>query len=193
MRIVGGAYRGRPLAAPAARDGGKDVRPTSDRARQAVFNILEHGLDGAAGLAGASVLDLFAGSGALGLEALSRGAAHVTFVEIDGGALKCIRRNSGAMGAARAATLLKLDAARLPPPPLAARAPCAVAFLDPPYNSGLAAPALGGLAAKGWIGPGSVCVVEVAAKEDLTPPVGFAEIDARTYGAARVVFLGFEG
>lgn len=189
MRIVGGATRGRRLAAPE----GKGARPTSDRARQALFNILEHGLDGAAALTGASVVDLFAGSGALGLEALSRGAAHATFVETDALALKCIRRNTGAMGAARSVTLLKLDAARLPPPPLAARAPCALAFLDPPYNSGLAVPALGGLAAKGWIGPGSVCVVEVAAREDLAPPVGFAEIDGRTYGAARVVFLRFEG
>ncbi len=187
MRIVGGAYRGRPLSPPE----GNDVRPTSDRAREAIFNILEHGLDGGVALTDASVIDLFAGSGALGLEALSRGAAHATFVETDPVALKCIRANSGAVGAARMVTLLKLDATRLPPPPLATRVPCAVAFLDPPYNSGSAIPALGGLAAKGWIGPGSVCVVEVAAKEDLAPPPGFQEIDARTYGAARVVFLRF--
>jgi len=187
MRIVGGTYRGRPLAVPE----GPGVRPTSDRAREAVFNILEHGLNGSVTLADSSVVDVFAGSGALGLEALSRGAAHATFIDTHPPALKCIRRNAGTIGAGRAVTLLKLDAVRLPPPPLAAQAPCNLAFLDPPYESGLAPQVLLSLARKGWLGPQSLCVVELAAKEDFTPPEGFEEVDQRTYGAARIVFLRY--
>jgi len=188
MRIVGGKHRGRPLRAME----GKDVRPTSDRAREAVFNILEHGIDWP-GLAGASVIDLFAGTGAYGLEALSRGAAHVTFIDADRNVLGLARKNAGGLGEGRNITPLRLDAARLPPPPLAAKAPCAIVFCDPPYNSGLATPALLGLAKKGWIGAGAVAVVEVAAKEDFDPPQGFTVLDDRTYGAARVLFLDFCG
>lgn len=184
MRIVGGRHRGRPLKAP----GGRDLRPTSDRAREAVFNILGHGAAGI-DLDGASVLDAFAGTGALGLEALSRGAGHATFIDSDAQALGVVRKNVAALGEWRKATLLKVDATRVPPPPLAAQAPCALVFLDPPYGSGAAAPALAALAARGWVGDGAVCVAEVAAKEPLDPPPGFAVLDERIYGAARVVFL----
>jgi 16S rRNA (guanine966-N2)-methyltransferase len=184
MRIVGGRHRGRPLRAP----GGRDSRPTSDRAREAIFNILAHGMEDFE-LDGASVVDVFAGTGALGLEALSRGAAHATFIDDDGRAMGCVRGNAAALGERGAVTLLTLDAARLPPPPLAARAPCALAFLDPPYGAGLAAAALEGLAGRGWIAPGAVCVVELAAPEPFTPPPAFEAVDERTYGPARVVFL----
>ena len=184
MRIVGGRHRGRPLRAP----GGRDSRPTSDRAREAIFNILAHGMEDFR-LDGASVVDVFAGTGALGLEALSRGAAHATFIDDDGRAMGSVRGNAAALGERGAVTLLTLDAARLPPPPLAARAPCALAFLDPPYGAGLAAPALEGLAARGWIAPGAVCVVELAAREPFAPPHAFKAVDERTYGPARVVFL----
>lgn len=186
MRIVGGRFRGRSLRAPA----GRDVRPTADRTREAVFNILAHGAPGV-DFDGASVLDVFAGTGALGLEALSRGAGHVTFIDSDAGALRAIRRNAATLGAWRQVALLKLDATRAPPPPLAAEAPCTLAFLDPPYESGDAAPALAGLAARGWIAAAAVCVVEVAAQEPLAPPPGFTVLDERTYGAARVVFLRY--
>ncbi len=184
MRIVGGRHRGRPLRAP----GGRDLRPTSDRAREAIFNILAHGMEDFQ-LDGASVLDVFAGSGALGLEALSRGAAHATFIDNDAAAMRSVRGNAAALGERRAVTLLTLDAARLPPPPRAARTPCALAFLDPPYGSGLAAPALGGLAVQGWIAAGAVCVVELEAREAFAPPHAFQAVDERTYGPARVVFL----
>ena len=184
MRIVGGRLKGRRLDAPK----GGDIRPTSDRMRQAVFNILEHAF-GDYELTGAVVLDLFAGTGALGLEALSRGAAHATFVDDDPHALSSVKGNASALGVWRQATLLKVDAARLPPPPLAARAPCRLAFLDPPYKSGLAAPALAGLAARGWIGEGALCVAEWAAGEPFRPPAGFAAVDERTYGSGRVAFL----
>lgn len=184
MRIVGGKHRGRPLKAPK----GRGVRPTSDRTREAVFNILEHGIDGP-GLAGAAIADVFAGAGALGLEALSRGAARAVFIDNDPQALSWCRANAGSLGEGRNATFLKLDACRLPPPPLVAGAPCAYVFLDPPYGSGLAAAALGALAEKGWIGAGSVCIAETAASEPLAAPQGFEVVDERTYGAARVTFL----
>ncbi len=187
MRIVGGRHRGRKLAAPR----GTDVRPTSDRARESLFNVLAHGLD--VEWDGLSVLDVFAGTGALGLEALSRGAAHATFIDRDRGVLHGIRRNGAALGEWRNIALLAIDATRLPPPPRAAATPCGLAFLDPPYESGLGVPALQGLVSKGWLADGAVCTVEVAAREVLDPPKGFSPIDARTYGAARIVFLRFGG
>jgi len=185
VRIVGGRHRGRPLRAPL--DG---IRPTADRVREAVFNVLEHGIDWD-GSAGASVIDLFAGTGALGLETLSRGASRATFIDTDSRALQEIRRSAAALGEASSIVLLKLDGTRLAPPPRAAETPAALAFLDPPYESGLATPALTGLAVKGWIDAGAVCVVEVGAKEPLVLPHRYATIDERVYGAARVVFLRF--
>ena len=183
MRIVGGKHRGRTLKAPA----GLDVRPTSDRVRESLFNVLAHGLG--VEWEGTSVVDVYAGTGALGLEALSRGAAHATFIDHAGAANKAIRENAAALGEWRNVTLLKLDAARLAPPPLAAQAPCTVAFLDPPYGQGLVAPALLGLRNKGWIGDGSVVVAERGAGGEFEPPTGFEAADERTYGAAKVVFL----
>lgn len=186
MRIVAGKHRGRTLKAPA----GAGVRPTSDRARQAVFNVLAHGVPGFA-FEGIAVADLFAGSGALGLEALSRGAAHATFVDRDALALKSVRENAAGLGEWRAVALLKLDATRLPPPALAVQAPCALVFLDPPYGEGLVVPALQALANKGWVGPGSIVVAERGAKETFEPPRGYTLLDERTYGAAKVAFLRY--
>lgn len=192
MRIVGGRFRGRPLKAPRAdAKGGQDLRPTADRVRESLFNVLLHGIEGA-DLEGAAVIDVFAGTGALGLEALSRGAVHAVFIDNDKTALACVRRNAGALGVGRQVTLLGLDARHPPPPPLAARAPCPLAFLDPPYVSGLAGPALSGLAARGWLAKGAVCVAEVGAKEALEAPKGFRVLDERTYGKARVVFLRYD-
>ena len=187
MRIVGGIHRGRPLKAPP----GRDLRPTSERAREALFNILSHGMAGV-DFDGASVLDVFAGTGALGLEALSRGADHATFIDNNAAALQCVRQNADALGERNRSTLIRMDAARLPPPPLAAQAPCALAFLDPPYGTALAVPALLALATQGWITAGTLCVVEMAAKEPLPTPDPFQILDERTYGAARLVFLSFQ-
>ncbi len=183
MRIVGGTFKGRRLQAPE----GRDLRPTSDRTREAVFNILGHGLG--VDLDGLAVVDFFTGTGAMGLEALSRGAAHATLVDQSSEANRIARINAGALGAAQNTTILKLDADNLPPPPLISRAPCAVAFFDPPYQSGLARIALISAATKGWTETGSICTVEVAAKEDFEAPFGFAVLDERKYGAARVFFL----
>ncbi|HWB49390.1 MAG TPA: 16S rRNA (guanine(966)-N(2))-methyltransferase RsmD [Stellaceae bacterium] len=190
MRIVGGRHRGRKLVAPP----GGVVRPTSDRAREALFNILSHGDLAAAGspLAGENVVDAFAGTGALGIEALSRGAARAAFIETDRAALAALRRNLAALDEVDDADVVAGDATRPPRAPYQA----AVAFLDPPYRSGLAAPALAALAAlaeAGWLAPRALAIVELAAKEPFSPPPGFAMIDERRYGAAKLVFLRREG
>lgn len=183
LRIVGGVHRGRRLLAPV----GDAVRPTSDRAREALFNILSHGNFAAEGspFAERSVLDAFAGTGVLGLEALSRGASMAVFIEREREALAALRRNVGALGEEDRAQIIAGDATR---PPRAIFA-CAVAFLDPPYRSGLAAPALEALAAGGWLAPDALAVIEVAAREELPLAPGFTLIDERVYGAARLVFL----
>jgi len=183
MRIVGGKHRGRRLVAPP----GDNVRPTSDRAREALFDILSHGRLAADGIpfAGAAVLDAFAGTGALGLEALSRGASEVVFFERDPEALTILRRNVASLGESDRAEILACDATR--PPRAGLR--CAVAFLDPPYRSGLAAAALGAIAAAGWLAEDALAVIEVGAREEFAPPAGFTHLDGRVYGAARLVFL----
>jgi 16S rRNA (guanine966-N2)-methyltransferase len=182
LRIVGGLHRGRRLIAP-----GELVRPTSDRAREALFNILSHGKFAAEGspFAERPVLDAFAGTGAFGLEALSRGASAAAFIENDRDALAALRCNVMALGEEDRARIVAGDATR---PPRAIFA-CAVAFLDPPYRSGLAAPALGALAAAGWLTPDALAIVELAAREELATPPGFTLADESVYGAARLVFL----
>ncbi len=195
MRIVAGKHRGRRLEAPA----GRRVRPTADRAREALFNILDHGgwarsgteQGGGSILAGARVLDAFAGSGALGLEALSRGAAHATFMDRDRAALETVRRNAETLGEGRGSVSLVRADATDPP---RADAPASIAFLDPPYGEGLAEPALTALAAAGWLADAALAIVELPAKAAAPePPPGFTRLDDRTYGAARLVFLRYQG
>ena len=186
MRIVGGKHRGRKLAAP--RD--ERVRPTSDRARQALFNILEHGqfaAGGASPLIGARVVDLFCGTGAIGLEALSRGAALAIMVDSDAEALDAARANVRALGETSRVMLRQADATRPGLPP----GPCRLAFLDPPYRSALAGPTLVALAADGWLEPGGIAVIEIDGREAFTPPAGFALVDERRYGRAKLIFLRF--
>src|SRR5947207_6742295 len=180
LRIVGGVHRGRRLVAPP----GEAVRPTSDRARQALFNILSHGDFAARGLpfADRPVLDAFAGTGALGLEALSRGAKAVAFIESEREALTALRRNIAALDESDRVHIVAGDATRPPRAPFA----CAAVFLDPPYRSGLAAAALAALAAAGWLTADALAVIEVAAREVVPPLPGFILIDERIYGAARL-------
>ena len=187
MRVVGGRHRGRRLLAPP----GEAVRPTSDRAREALFNILSHGEFAAAGVpfADENVLDAFAGTGALGIEALSRGAARAAFIESDRAALAALRRNLAALDETDSADIIDGDATH----PRRAPYACAFAFLDPPYHSGLAAPTLTALAEAGWLAPRALAVVEIAAREDFATPSGFTMIDERRYGAARLIFLRREG
>jgi len=180
VRIVAGTLKGRPIRTPP----GLDTRPTSDRARQAVFNILEHA-PWSDGLAGKRVIDLFAGSGAMGLEALSRGAAACLFVERSPAAAAVVRANVEALGLAACARLLERDATRLGP---AAEA-FDLAFLDPPYRSGFGLPALEALRSGDWLAPGAITVLETAADEPAPAPEGFEALDRRHYGAAAVSLL----
>jgi 16S rRNA (guanine966-N2)-methyltransferase len=184
MRISGGSLRGRILAAPK----GRDVRPTSDKVRQAVFNILlKYGLP-----EGAQVLDLCCGTGALGLEALSRGAAFATFIDKSAESLAACHRNIEALGLAAQARALRRDAHRPGPLPPGA-APAELLFLDPPYKLDIIPDALGALA-QGWLAPGAVCVVECGSGgEAPAPPPGYEALDTRAYGASRILFLRFSG
>ena len=187
MRIVGGKHRGRRIAAPE----GHAVRPTSDRARESLFNILQHGnftIDGTSPLVGAHVLDVFAGSGALGLEALSRGAAHLTCIENSATARAALRANAKALGETARVTVVQADATKSP---TTAGPPCRLVLMDPPYRSGLAAPALTALAERGWLAAGAICVVEISAAESLETPAGFTPLDERRYGKAKLVFLRY--
>ena len=170
------------------------MRPTADRTRQALFNILEHGhfvAGGGSPVRGARVLDAFAGTGAMGLEALSRGAGHAVFMENAREALDALKRNIAACCEEDQAEVLRVDATRPPSPP--GGVGCVLAFLDPPYDSGLATPCLAALAEAGWLAAGALCTVELAAGEDFTPPDGFGVLDERRYGAARVVLLRYGG
>lgn len=189
MRIVAGSLGGRVIAAPAD----DTIRPTSDRARQALFNILEGGrfshADGTGILRGALVLDVFAGTGALGLEALSRGAARVTFIDNDRLAADLIRRNLQSLDRDDDGAIVRTDATN----PARASDRHSLAFLDPPYGQDLAAPALAALAARGWLAPDALVTVELGKRDRLDPPEGFALLDERRYGKARLVFLRYAG
>ena len=181
LRIVAGRHRGRRLLAPA----GETTRPTAERVRQALFDMLWHApWAGRESLDGARVLDAFAGTGALGLEALSRGAAHATFIEPDHAALAALRRNIATLGEEDRARVIPGDATR--PPPTAA--PCGLLLLDPPYGKDLVPRALAALQAGGWIAPDALVVAEVAKADPLDAP-GFETLAERAHGAARVVFL----
>ena len=191
MRIVGGMFRGRRLATPR----GRSIRPTSDRVREALFDVLQHGLQSirrGSWPKDAHVLDVFAGTGALGLEALSRGASHVTFIEKDSAACLVIERNARTLRVTEQVTLLRRNALRPAAPPSGAPA-ADILLMDPPYRSDLAAPALKALRARGWIARDGVSVVETAADESLEPPRGFALTDERRYGDTVLSFLRCQG
>jgi 16S rRNA (guanine966-N2)-methyltransferase len=184
MRIIAGDFRGKTLAAPL----GDATRPTSDRARQAVFNILEHA-PWSEGVRGRRVIDLFAGSGALGFEALSRGAAFCLFVETDEAARGAIRENVDAMSLFGVTRVHRRDATALGARPGADGPAFDLAFLDPPYAKGLGEQALAHLAQGGWLAPGALVVFERGVSEPPFEAAGFEVLDARDYGAARVHFL----
>jgi 16S rRNA (guanine966-N2)-methyltransferase len=187
MRIVAGAFRGRPLVAPK----GHSTRPTSDRAREALFNIVEHA-PWSKGPKGARVIDLFAGSGALGLEALSRGAAFCLFVETDEAARGAIRQNIDALGLFGVTRVHRRDATDLGLKPMGDGPAFDLAFLDPPYGNGLAESALAALRAGNWLASGALAVVERGADEARLIAPGYSVLDTRGYGAAKVWFLRLE-
>ena len=182
MRIIAGKHKRRVLRAPE----GAAVRPTGERAREALFDILAHGRFAEQDLClDAMVLDAFAGTGAFGLEALSRGARHATFMEKDRAARAVLQQNIAALGEERRTAILAADATRPP----RAGGPCSLAFLDPPYHEDLAAPALTALVRAGWLAQDAFVVVELAARADFAPQEDFALLAERRYGAAKFMFL----
>lgn len=184
MRIVAGTLRGRAIVAPK----GQATRPTADRAREAIFNILAHA-PYAPPLQGARVLDLFAGSGALGLEALSRGAEFCLFVETDAAARAAINENLEALGQFGSARVLRRDATTPGPRPSADGRPFDFAFLDPPYGKGLGETALAALIAGEWMAAGGLAIFERGADEPPVEIAGFTLEAERRYGAAQILFL----
>lgn len=186
MRIVAGRLRGRALATPA--DG--TIRPTSDRVREAVFNILQHGLEGFT-LEGHRVLDLFAGTGALGLEALSRGAASCLFIEEDPVARGLLRRNVEALGLTGQARIYRRDATRLGP--ALPRERFELVLADPPYGKGLGEQGLASAADGHWLEPGAIAVLEERADVAVAWPAGFDQLDDRRWGETAVHFARWQG
>ncbi|THD42447.1 MAG: 16S rRNA (guanine(966)-N(2))-methyltransferase RsmD [Bradyrhizobium sp.] len=181
MRIVAGRLKGRVLRAPESRA----IRPTSERLRESIFDILVHRHPEA--LHGARVVDLFAGSGALGIEALSRGAAFALFVDSGSEARALLRANVEALALGGVTRIWRADATKLGKAP--AGGPFDLAFLDPPYGQGLAGPALASLTTGGWLAPGALALVEEAADAELAAPPGLEAIDARTYGDTRIAIF----
>ena len=181
MRIVGGKFKGHSIAPPH----GSATRPTTDRVRESVFNILAHGIDGLE-IGGARVLDLFAGTGAMGLEAISRGARFCQFVEDSAEARGLIRKNADALGVIGLVKIWRRDATLL--------GPCApqprfdLVFADPPYGKGLGEKALDSLMTGQWLNPGGIVVLEEAQKAEVKDIAGLALIDERDYGDTRIRF-----
>ncbi len=187
MRITSGQFRGRPILAPQ----NTTTRPTSDRARQAVFNILEHA-PWSPGLHGARVIDLFAGSGGLGLEALSRGGAFCLFVETDEAARGAIRDNIEALGLFGSTRIHRRDATDLGPRPASTGPAFRFAFLDPPYGRGMGERALTELVNGGWLEPEAAVMLERGPGEPALSSSAFELLDQRRYGVAEVSFLRFK-
>lgn len=183
MRIVSGIHRGRNITAPS----GKGTRPTSDQTRESIFNILAHA-DWCAPLDGAITADIFAGSGALGLEAVSRGAAFCLFVETEPKARAAIRENVDTFGLGGITRLHRRDAVHLKIAPGNLRGPFTHVFMDPPYKKGLGLPVLAKLAEHKLLAPDAAIIFEMSAEEEFEPR-GYDIMVDRTWGAARVVFM----
>jgi 16S rRNA (guanine966-N2)-methyltransferase len=181
MRVVGGRLKGRNLASPASRD----IRPTADRLRESVFNILVHAYDDP--MEGSRVLDLFAGTGALGIEAISRGAAFALFVDNGAEARALLRNNVEALALGGVTKIYRRDATNLGEAhPME---PFSLVFLDPPYGKGLAEKALASLGDGGWLAPNALLVVEEAKAAEFAAPEGFEELERRVYDDTEFVFL----
>jgi|TARA_B110000438_G_C15800104_1_gene644717 16S rRNA (guanine966-N2)-methyltransferase len=186
VRIVGGRLKGRALMSPA----NEHLRPTADRVKESIFNILLHGIDGF-NIENIAVIDVFCGTGALGLEAISRGARHSIFIDHNNGAIEIARQNALSMGLKDEVTILKLEMQTLAQPPKKVRLPAKLAFLDPPYNKGLASMALSVLKNKGWLEHDALCVVETSVKEMLDIPKDFNFLNERIYGPTRIIFFRY--
>jgi 16S rRNA (guanine966-N2)-methyltransferase len=185
LRIIAGSFRGRSISAPKS----AATRPTADRTREAIFNLLAHRGDFT--FEGARVVDLFAGSGAFGFEAMSRGAAFCLFVESDAAARGAIRDNIEALGLFGATRLHRRSATALGEKPAGLGEPFTLAFLDPPYRKEFAPQALSALRAGAWLAKGALIVIEQAKDEPPAASDGYVEIDRRVYGDTQVGFYRF--
>jgi len=181
MRVVGGEFRGRRLATPDS----NDIRPTADRLRQTLFDILAHSFDDP--VKDARVLDLFAGTGALGIEALSRGARYALFVEEDAAARALVRRNIEALGLTGRTRIFRRDATRLGD--AGTMAPFSLVFADPPYGAGLGEKALAAALGGGWLTAGALCVLEERRSAAVADIEGFQLLDRRAAGDSQLLFL----
>src|ERR1700679_2213820 len=181
MRIVCGRLQGRPVLTPSSRT----LRPASERLSESIFDILEHRFPGQ--IEGARVVDLFAGTGALAIEALSRGARFALFVDNGAEARALLRGNVEALALGGVTRIWRADATKLGSAP--GGGPFALAFVDPPYGQGLAGPALASLIEGGWLEPNALCVVEEAAKVEIVAPDGLARLDERTYGDTKIAIF----
>ena len=185
MRIIGGKFSGRTIISP----DGRGTRPTTDRTRESLFNILAHRDDFS--FEGARVIDLFAGSGALGFEAMSRGAEWCLFVETEAAARGAIRDNIEALGLFGSTRLHRRSAATLGPKPAGVGPPFTLAFLDPPYRKDLAPPAMRTLKSGDWLANGALVIVEQAKDEAPAEADGFVEVDRRLYGDTQIGIYRF--
>jgi len=188
MRVIAGKHKGRIIETVSS----KKLRPTTGMAREAVFNILAHGNfkeDGSNLLDECRVLDLFSGCGALSIEALSRGASHVTLIDIDPQHLNIARKNISSIGESESASFIRGDSSTPPP----ATAPCDLIFLDPPYGKGLVASALKNLLSGGWLAKDAVIVVETGKNEDIEQPEYFTQLNDRKYGNSRIRIMQWNG
>lgn len=185
MRIVAGKHRGRQLKVPR----GWPVRPTSDRVREAIFDLLLHG-DMAIEIEDICVADVFAGTGACGFEALSRGAGHVVFVDTHPRAISTIEENAALLDEDACAHVLRRDARRPGAPPSIVAAGCHLVFFDPPYDQDLLTPALSAFADNRWLAPNAVAVAEISDRDSFEPPPQFTIVKERRYGSTRVIIMG---
>ena len=183
LRITGGELRGRKITSPRS----QSTRPTSARVREAVFNQLLHrfSLRKDWSINTFRTVDVFAGSGIMGFEIISRTKTHVTFVEIDQTASQAIKHNANLLGVVHRTSVLNIDAKNI----ARARAPCSVAFLDPPYHKNQSASSLCNLAQQGWLQKAAIVVVETSRDERYHLPVGFNLLDSRNYGSTKITFL----
>lgn len=181
MYVIAGKHKGRRIESPE----GRNVRPTASRTREAVFNILAHGRFAEKGLLRGRVADVFCGSGAMGLEALSRGAASITFVDKSRESLEAAEYNVKHFGEAANVRLIRADSSQLPPAPH----PHEILIIDPPYRTGLGVGALNTARSGGWLTPEGVAVLEQAWNEPLIVPEGWSTLDERKYGNTRIALL----
>lgn len=190
MRVIAGKFKGRNIET--LKDHSPTLRPTTGVAREALFNILSHGQfaeDGTNILHGARVLDLYCGSGALAIEAMSRGAGYAVFIDMEKKHLDIARKNIEKLGESENAAFIRADSSNPPP----AHVPCNLVFIDPPYNKGLAQITLENLMKGNWLTKDAILVIETAKREDVIVPEGFEELEDRTYGNSRMRIIRWNG